>query len=99
MQSKNEILAFLSKNKSYLKEKYHIDKIALFGSYARDEAGADSDIDLTYIMEENQSITYSQFFELEDFFKKSLPQRIELVNFRYMNPVIKKCAEEDLIYV
>ena len=43
--TKDEILIKLSKEKSHLQEEFDVDKIGLFGSYAKDQATEDSDID------------------------------------------------------
>ncbi len=43
---KNEILSLLRKEMPYLIEHFHVSEIALFGSYARDEADVKSDIDI-----------------------------------------------------
>ena len=44
--TKDDILALLSQEKAYLQKTYEIDKIGLFGSYAKGVAKADSDIDI-----------------------------------------------------
>lgn len=44
--NKQEILKLLSQHQDKLKKKYPLKSIALFGSYARGEQNADSDIDL-----------------------------------------------------
>ncbi len=44
--TKNDILETLKKEKSYLQETYEVDKIGLFGSYAKDTQTQDSDIDI-----------------------------------------------------
>jgi len=38
MNTKKEILDFLSENKNELLSKYHLNKIGLFGSFSREEA-------------------------------------------------------------
>lgn len=40
MKTSDEILTFLSQNKNLLRDKYHIIRIGLFGSYARDDQNA-----------------------------------------------------------
>jgi len=44
--TKEDILSFLREHKQELQNKYAITRIGLFGSYARNEATEESDIDL-----------------------------------------------------
>ncbi len=46
MQTGESILGFLRTNKAYIQEHFGIEKIGLFGSYARNEQTAKSDIDI-----------------------------------------------------
>ncbi len=48
--TKQLILEYLNRHKSEYKEKFGVEKIGLFGSYARDEANENSDIDLVIEM-------------------------------------------------
>lgn len=61
MLTKNDILQFLGDNKDYLSTKFHIVKIGLFGSFARDEAVENSDIDLIIELEENTPDIFSKY--------------------------------------
>ena len=44
--TKNDILETLKKENEYFKKTYEVDKIGLFGSYAKDTQTEDSDIDI-----------------------------------------------------
>lgn len=46
MEPSENIKELLSQHKSRLKQEYQIDSLALFGSFARGEAGPESDIDI-----------------------------------------------------
>jgi hypothetical protein len=48
---KTVILDFLQQNKQKLAQDFGVTKIGLFGSYARDEARGDSDIDIAVEIE------------------------------------------------
>ncbi|OHD10095.1 MAG: hypothetical protein A2086_08210 [Spirochaetes bacterium GWD1_27_9] len=96
--NKQDIIQKLKDNKDII-EKYGITKLFLFGSYARNEATEDSDIDLVYENDSDKPISYIDYVELEDFLTKNFNKKIELVNYKYMNPIIKKIAEKDFIYV
>ena len=52
--TKNDILEKLTQEKEYIQNTFEVDKIGLFGSYARDEATENSDIDI-YVEFKNKS--------------------------------------------
>ena len=54
--SKEKILGFLRKNKPLFKKKFGVDEIMLFGSYARDEATPESDIDILIDSDETKNL-------------------------------------------
>ncbi|MCK4797641.1 MAG: nucleotidyltransferase domain-containing protein [Spirochaetes bacterium] len=97
MLNKEQILTFLKENKEYLVNNYHISIIAIYGSYARDEATEISDIDIVY--EKKDYTSYKTFIEAEEYLNNNFQKKVELVNIKYMNPIIKKVAEKDFIYV
>ncbi len=94
-----EILTYLSDQKSDFSEKYYINTFGLFGSFARNEQTESSDIDIVYILEKDKQITYFMLFELEKRLEKHFKRKIELINYQYMNPIIKYKSEKDIIYV
>lgn len=44
--NKNSILSLLKTNKEYIQKNFSVSRIGLFGSYAKDQAKGDSDIDI-----------------------------------------------------
>ena len=65
--TKEAILSFLREHKLFFKKEFNIDNIILFGSYARDEATKDSDID---ILIEAKEKDFDKKFDLRDFLEK-----------------------------
>lgn len=96
--TKDIIINYLKKHKLEFKEKYSIEKIGLFGSFATDKYNDESDIDIVYTTS-SKGLTYKQSLALEDEFKDTFGKAIDLVNLRYMNPLIKRKAIQDIIYV
>ncbi len=97
---KSEIVNVLQTQKSALSSQFGISRIGLFGSYAKDQARTDSDIDLVYELKPERSLMLPDLIALERFLSKKLKNaRIELVAFKHMNPVIKYYMREDVIYV
>lgn len=92
--SKEEIIRFLRDNRDIIKERFGVDKIGLFGSYARGENTPDSDIDLFVELERHTLHDYAGLLiYLENIFGK----RIELVvKHNYMKRRFLNNIEKDL---
>lgn len=97
--TKAEILKYLKDNMSVFESEYFINKFGLFGSYARDEADETSDIDLVYFLAEGKRISYFQLYNLEKQLELHFNKKNELINYKYMNPIIKYKSSKDIIYV
>jgi len=82
--SSKEILNILKKNESLLK-KYHVKKIGLFGSYARNDSKKKSDIDLLVDFEEK---TFDNFIELAFELEKLFDKKVDLLTEKGISPYI-----------
>jgi hypothetical protein len=96
---RDDIINYLETQKDYFRIQYHIDSMGLFGSYSRNEQTEKSDIDLVYLLADNQKISYFQLYDIEQQLESHFSKKVELVNFKYMNPLVKYKAEKDIIYV
>lgn len=97
---KDDILKRLKESKVSLAKDFGIDTIGLFGSYAKDQASENSDIDLLYKPKEGVTIGFEKRILLEEYLIKALENpKIDLVNYKYINPIVKKDMEKDVIYV
>jgi len=70
MLAKNEILALLTKSKPELQARFGVTHLSLFGSYARNEAKATSDIDVLVAFDGPATSCryFGALFYLEDLF-------------------------------
>jgi len=98
MKSKDQILMFLAQNKGLFRDKYHIIRIGLFGSYARGEQNINSDIDLLVEFEENTQDLYDLKLQLKDFFLKTIGVEIDICREKYIKPRIKKQILKETVY-
>ena len=73
---KQEILDFLISNKQELNKKYGVTSIGLFGSYARDEAKYDSDIDIAVEIKSRNK--FRSFFGLKMYLENHLNNKVDL---------------------
>ena len=95
MLNKQKILALLSQHQDSLKQKYPVKSVALFGSYARGEQNADSDIDLLIDFSEPVGIEIVDLaMDLEDI----LGQRIDIVTYQAIKNRLYHHIKTELSY-
>ena len=96
MMTKNDILNELSKNKKYIQQHFEVDKIGLFGSYAKDKQTVDSDIDI-YV--EFRYKTFDNLAGLWNFLEELYHKKIDLFHkHKNNNQVIISNIQKDVIY-
>ena len=99
MLTQENILNFLSENKLFLREQFHIEKIGIFGSFARNEQNPDSDIDILIEMENNVSNIYDLKWNLREFLKNQFQRDVDICNSKHIKPYAKDYILKDAIYV
>ena len=93
--TKSDVLNYLSKHFQEFHTKYNVEKIGLFGSYARDEATKDSDIDIFVQMHPK----LLDMVAIKQLIEEDLHQKVDVVRLRdKMNPYLKKRILRDGIY-
>ena len=99
MNTKEEILHFLRENKHELLSKYHLSKIGLFGSFARDESTQNSDVDIIFDFRENVTDIYTIKVGLKAYLSKNFNRFVDLAREKYLKSFAKKQILQDTIYV
>jgi predicted nucleotidyltransferase len=97
--TKDVILSFLKEKKGVFSDMFGIQEIGLFGSYSRGDHHEKSDIDIVYILKDGNKFGYFEYLELIKTLSRRFKKKVELVNYKYMNPIIKHKAEKEIIYV
>jgi len=92
------VLALLRQHEPELKRQFGVEKIGIFGSYARGEEREDSDVDVLVIFQKNKK-TFDNFmgtrFYLEDLFHR----KVDLVTDTALKPLIRYSILQDVVYV
>ncbi len=96
MKNINEIKEILQKNKVDLMMRYNLKSLALFGSFARDEATEKSDIDI--LVEFDKPIGLD-FVLLADELEEILGVKVDLVTPNAIKPKMFEYIKRDLLYV
>lgn len=95
--TKKYIIDFLKFHKKELEEKFGVQKIGLFGSYARDEQREDSDIDIAIEIKSVNS--FRSFFSILHFLEDGLHKKIDLGIEESIKPIAKERILKEIIYV
>lgn len=95
VQTKADVIGRLQQQQPALRA-LGVAQLGLFGSFVRDEAGPDSDVDLLVDFQEGRK-TFDGFFEVLDFLENLLGREVELLTrqglSKYIGPHIIKSTE------
>jgi len=96
MKTKAEILKILQKEKPELVRRYGLKRLALFGSYAREDQRENSDVDILVEIEPSIGL---RFVELADRIEDALGIRTEVVSRRAIKPRYWEIIQGELVDV
>jgi len=95
--NKQSIIETIKAEKPYLQKTFGVEEIALFGSYARGEEQADSDVDILVKMNDK---SLRSFIGIIDYLQEKLHRKIDLVTkHNYLSPRFLNLINKDVIYV
>ena len=94
--TKEDILNYLKEHKEEFAKRYGVKDIALFGSYARDDAKEDSDIDIFVKMEPD----LFKLIGLKQEIEENLQKNVDIIReHNNLKPFFLKIIKKDMIYV
>ena len=97
MESVEEIVKKISKYKEFLRQKYGVKDIGIFGSYVRGEVKKGSDLDI--IVEFERSLGLLKFINLENYLSDLLGVKVDLVMKSALKPRIGKHILREVVYL
>ena len=86
-QNKDGIMQKLVANRHKLATAYGVSRIGLFGSYVRNEAGQNSDIDLLVDIKKEKK-TFNNFLSLNYYLEELLGNKVDLITTQSLSPYI-----------
>ncbi|MCK5416104.1 nucleotidyltransferase family protein [Candidatus Parcubacteria bacterium] len=92
-----KVKKIITKNESFVSEKYGAVKFGVFGSVARGEQSKNSDIDM--LVEFNKPIGLFKFVELKQFLENEMGTKVDLVTKKALKPLIKNDILNQTIYI
>ena len=97
--NKHDILSYLKSQQERYSNQFGIKFIGLFGSFARDEAREESDIDILYEIKQDQKLSLFTYLKLITELEKNLHKKVDLIREATLKPQLKKYVYQDLKYV
>ena len=77
--------------------RYDAERIAIFGSYARGEAGENSDIDILVRFTRPKSLI--QIVQIEDEIRQSIHMKVDLVTEKAVSPHLAGAIQHDEVVI
>lgn len=90
-------LELLARSKPDLQARYSVTRLALFGSTARGEAGADSDVDVLVAFD--GPATSKRYFGVQFYLEDLLGCPVDLVTEKALRPELRPYIEQEKIDV
>ncbi len=96
MYTSNEIMEMLNSNMNNI-EKFHVSKVGLFGSFARDEQNDKSDIDILVEFKEGYE-TFDNYMDLKFYLEALFHRKVDVVIFNSIKPLMKPSIMRSVKY-
>jgi len=97
--SLEEIKRKLVELKPFLKERYKVRSIGIFGSYVKGREKKDSDLDILVEFDKSADLGLLEFIRLENYLSDVLGIKVDLVEKRALKPRIRKHILKEVIYI
>jgi len=99
MKNIDEIVRILKADKEELKKRYGVKEIGVFGSYVREEAGRESDLDILVEFDTDADMGLLKFINMENHLSDILSVKVDPVMKSALKPIIGKHILEEVIYL
>lgn len=95
--TRDEVLALLRTHKETLAQRFGVADLVLFGSFARDRAGDDGDVDL--LARFDGRATSSRYFSTQFYIEDLLGRPVDLVTDGALRQELRPYVEREAIHV
>lgn len=92
-----DALAILEKHRDELRHR-GVARAALFGSTVRDEASAESDVDVLLDIDPSANIGVFEYVAITRFLSEIFPVPVDVANHATLQPHVRPTVERDAIY-
>ena len=95
--NREEVLDILRTHKPTLAERFGVTELALFGSFARDEANDESDVDV--LVRYDGPATSRSYFGVQFYIEDLLGRRVDLVTHKALRSEFRPYVEREAVDV
>ena len=95
--NRDEVLNLLRAHKPALAARFGVTELALFGSFARDQATDRSDVDILVVFD--GPATSKSYFGVQFYIEDLLGRSVDLVTDKALRPEIRPYVERESLYV
>lgn len=95
--NRDHIMHFLKTHKEEMRKLYGIEQIGLFGSYAHQTEGEDSDIDIV-VEFDPQKKNLRNFMGCKRYLEDNLGKPVDLGIESALKPIVRDSVKDDIIY-
>ena len=95
--NRDEVLNVLRAHKSILSQRFGVRELALFGSFARDEATDTSDVDI--LVRFDGPATSKRYFGMQFYIEDLLSRQVDLITDKALRAELRPYIEREVIDV
>jgi predicted nucleotidyltransferase len=90
-------ISTLKEHEKFIRQKFGVIRIGIFGSFAREKERADSDLDVLVVFEEGQK-TFDNYMDLKFYLEDLFGREVDLVTEKALKPQLKDIIMKDVVY-
>jgi predicted nucleotidyltransferase len=97
IMSRRQVLELLKDRKAGLQQRFRVLDVAVFGSVARDEDSATSDVDV--LVKFDGQADFDQYMDLMFYLEEFFGRPVDLVTTKGLRPELREQVEREAIHV
>jgi len=97
--NRQEVITFLSTHKQEFHLQYGVNKIGLFGSYARDTYTENSDVDILIELDPGTQDIYHKKSRLRQTLEEVFNTKVDIAREKYLTPLAREEVYKDVCFV
>lgn len=95
--TRDDVLTLLRAHKATLAQRFGVTELALFGSFARDQAADDSDVDI--LVQFDTPPNWRQYFDAHAYLEDLLGRPVDMATHKELRAEIRPYVERETINV